>query len=170
MNCKEKLMFLLIKKLILKKINSFEDLIKEKQKFCAKYKIDPPSNVDILSFYQKLKKNKKIKNNEFLEKILKKRPIRSLSGVAVVAVLTKPWPCPGHCLYCPLEKGIPKSYLSGEPAVERSKTLKYNPFLQVKKRIEMLKRGGHPVDKIELIVIGGTWSYLPPKYQTWFIK
>ncbi|MDD4995869.1 MAG: tRNA uridine(34) 5-carboxymethylaminomethyl modification radical SAM/GNAT enzyme Elp3 [Patescibacteria group bacterium] len=170
MNCKEKSMFLLIKKLILKKINSFDDLIKEKQKFCAKYKIDPPSNVDILSFYQKLKKNKKIKNNEFLEKILKKRPIRSLSGVAVVAVLTKPWPCPGHCLYCPLEKGIPKSYLSGEPAVERAKTLKYNPFLQVKKRIEMLKRGGHPVDKIELIVIGGTWSYLPPKYQTWFIK
>ncbi|MCX6741059.1 MAG: flagellar biosynthesis protein FlhF, partial [Candidatus Parcubacteria bacterium] len=85
-------------------------------------------------------------------------------------MLTKPYPCPGRCLYCPSEKGIPKSYLSGEPAVERAKSLKYNPYWQVKKRIEVLAKNGHPTDKIELIVIGGTWSYLPKKYQSWFIK
>ncbi len=161
---------ILVKKLILKKICSLDDLAKEKQKLCSELQISLPGNTDILEAYQKLKKSRKINACEFFEKKLKKRPVRSLSGVAVVAVLTKPWPCPGRCLYCPLEKGIPKSYLSGEPAVERAKTLSYKPFLQVKKRIEMLEKGGHPVDKIELIVIGGTWSYLPKKYQTWFIK
>jgi elongator complex protein 3 len=161
---------ILVKKLAEQKPIDFNDWTKIKQKFVSELKIPPASTTDILKSYQKLRKNKKIKINDFLEQKLKKRPVRSLSGVAVVAVLTKPWPCPGHCLYCPLEKGIPKSYLSGEPAVERAKALNYDPFLQVKKRIEMLEQGGHPTDKIELIVIGGTWSYLPKKYQTWFIK
>jgi len=84
--------------------------------------------------------------------------------------LTKSYPCPGKCLYCPIENGIPKSYVSGEPAVERAKRLRFNPYLQVKKRIEMLKTEGHPTDKIELRIVGGTWSYYPKKYQTWFIK
>jgi elongator complex protein 3 len=99
----------------------------------------------------------------------KKRPVRSLSGVAVVSVLTKPYPCPGHCLYCPTENGIPKSYLSGEPAVERATKLKYDPFLQVKKRIEVLQKNGHPTDKIELIIIGASWTAYPKNYQNWFI-
>ena len=84
--------------------------------------------------------------------------------------MTKSYPCPGKCLYCPIENGIPKSYVSGEPAVERAKRLRFNPYLQVKKRIEMLKTEGHPTDKIELRIVGGTWSYYPKKYQTWFIK
>ena len=87
-----------------------------------------------------------------------------------VSVLTKPYPCPGKCLYCPIEKGIPKSYLSGEPAVERAKKLNYDPYLQVEKRIEMLENEGHPTDKIELRIVGGTWSYYPKRYQAWFIK
>lgn len=161
---------ILIKKLAERKLTDFNDWIKLKQKFTSELKIAPVSTADLIKSYQNLKKNRKIKINEFFEQKLKKRPVRSLSGVAVIAVLTKPWPCPGHCLYCPLEKGIPKSYLSGEPAVERAKALNYNPYLQVKKRIEMLKQGGHPTDKIELIVIGGTWSCLPKRYQTWFIK
>ena len=161
---------LLVKKLIQKRISSLNEFSKLKHQLAGQLNIPPVRNSDILQTYQELKKKKQIKTNIFLEKHLKKCPIRSLSGVAVVAVLTKPWPCPGKCLYCPLEKGIPKSYLSGEPAVERAKILKFDPFQQVKKRIEILKRNGHPVDKIELIVIGGTWSYLPKKYQTWFIK
>jgi len=160
----------LVKKLARKKLGSFADLIKEKQKICAELRISSPKNSDILKTYWKLKKNGKIKTDKSLEQELKKRPVRTLSGVAVVAVLTKPWPCPGQCLYCPLEKDIPKSYLSGEPAVERAKLLGYNPYQQVKKRIEVLENNGHPTDKIELIIIGGTWSYLPKKYQTWFIK
>ena len=102
--------------------------------------------------------------------MLKTRPIRSLSGIVNVSVLTKPYPCPGKCLYCPIEKGIPKSYVSGEPAVERAKKLKFDPYLQVKKRLEMLKSEGHPTDKIELRVVGGTWSFYPRKYQVWFVK
>jgi len=161
---------ILVKKLIQKRISSLIEFSKLKHKLASQLNIPPVRNTDILKTYQELKKKKKIKTNVFLDKELKKRPIRSLSGVAIVAVLTKPWPCPGKCLYCPLEKGVPKSYLSGEPAVERAKLLKFNPYNQVKKRIEVLKNNNHPTDKIELIVIGGTWSYLPKKYQTWFIK
>ena len=102
--------------------------------------------------------------------MLKTRPIRSLSGIVNISVLTKPYPCPGRCLYCPIEKGIPKSYVSGEPAVERAKKLKFNPYLQVKRRIEMLAIEGHPTDKVELRIVGGTWSYYPKKYQLWFVK
>ncbi|MBL7141691.1 tRNA uridine(34) 5-carboxymethylaminomethyl modification radical SAM/GNAT enzyme Elp3 [Patescibacteria group bacterium] len=161
---------LLVKKLVQKRIRSFDDFLKLKQKICSGLKTSMPGNVNILKTYYRLKKKRKVKNNVFFEKQLKKRPVRSLSGVAIIAVLTKPWPCPGKCIYCPFEKGVPKSYLSGEPAVERAKLLKYNPYQQVKKRIEVLEKNGHPTDKIELIVIGGTWSYLPKQYQTRFIK
>ncbi len=98
------------------------------------------------------------------------RPIRSLSGIVNISVLTKPYPCPGKCLYCPQEANIPKSYVSGEPAVERAKKLNYDPFLQTKLRIEMLENEGHPTDKIELRIVGGTWSFYPKKYQEWFVK
>lgn len=145
-----------------------------KRKVSKKYKIPCPSNIQLLKAYHKLVRNKRIspppKFGEGLENLLKTRPIRSLSGIVNVSVLTKPYPCPGKCLYCPLEKGIPKSYLSGEPAVERAKKLKYDPYLQVKKRLEMLKQEGHPIDKIELRIVGGTWSYYPKQYQVWFIK
>jgi len=141
-----------------------------KRKISKKYQIPCPSNIELLKAYHKLVKNQRIKSSKKIEGLLKTRPIRSLSGIVNISVLTKPYPCPGKCLYCPIEKGIPKSYVSGEPAVERAKKLKYNPYLQVKKRIEMLKAEGHPTDKIELRIVGGTWSYYPKKYQAWFIK
>ncbi len=124
----------------------------------------------LLRAYHELVKNKMAKKSEKLEILLKTRPIRSLSGIVNISVLTKPYPCPGKCLYCPIEKGIPKSYVSGEPAVERARKLNYSPYLQVKKRIEMLEAEGHPTDKIELRIVGGTWSYYPKSYQLWFIK
>jgi elongator complex protein 3 len=105
-----------------------------------------------------------------LEKILKTRPIRSLSGIVNISVLTKPYPCPGKCIFCPTEKGMPKSYLSGEPAAERAKKLSFDPYLQVKKRIEMLKFEGHPTDKIELRIVGGSFTFYPKEYQAWFVK
>ena len=111
-----------------------------------------------------------IKKSEKIAVLLRTRPVRSLSGIVNISVLTKPYRCSGNCLYCPTEKGIPKSYISGEPAVERAKRLKYDPYLQTKKRIEMLEAEGHPTDKIELRVVGGTWSYYPQKYQEWFVK
>ncbi len=105
-----------------------------------------------------------------IESLLRTRPIRSLSGIVNISVLSKPYPCPGKCLYCPIEKGIPKSYVSGEPAVERAKKLNYDPYQQTKRRIEMLNFEGHPTDKIELRIVGGTWSYYPKSYQNWFVK
>ena len=127
------------------------------------------SNVELLKAYHIFCQKKRLKPSKSLETILRKRLIRSLSGVAIVSVLTKPYKCPGKCLYCPTEKGIPKSYLSNEPAVMRAVLNEFDPKKQIENRLESLKLQGHPTDKIELIIIGGTWSYLPKKYQEWFI-
>lgn len=161
----------IIKELLKNRIKTSADLESFKRKTAKKYKISQPNNINLLKGYHKLleKKSEK-KPNPLIEKLLKTRPIRSLSGIANISVLTKPYPCPGKCIYCPKEKGIPKSYLSGEPAVERAKNLKFDPYLQVQKRIEMLENQGHPTDKIELRIIGGSWSAYPKIYQTWFIK
>ena len=141
-----------------------------KRKTAKKHKIPCPNNIALLKTYHELLKKKKIKKSIVVESLLKTRPVRSLSGIVNISVLTKPYPCPGRCLYCPQESGIPKSYVSGEPAVERAKRLNYDPYLQAGKRIEMLEWEGHPTDKIELRTVGGTWSFYPKKYQDWFIK
>ena len=159
-----------IKELIKGRAKAQGDLARVKRKMAKKYRIPCPSNISLLKTYHEMVKKRRVKPSEKIENLLRTRPIRSLSGIVNVSVLTKPYPCPGKCLYCPIEKGIPKSYVSGEPAVERAKALNYDPYLQVRKRIEMLKNQGHPTDKIELRIIGGTWSYYPKKYQTWFIK
>lgn len=160
----------LIKDLIRARTKTPADLASFKRRVSKKYKIPCPSNIELLRAYHELVKNKSGKKSAELERLLRTRPIRSLSGIVNVSVLTKSYPCPGKCLYCPREKGIPKSYVSGEPAVERAKRLKYNPYLQVKKRVEMLEFEGHPTEKIELRIVGGTWSYYLKKYQSWFVK
>lgn len=140
-----------------------------KRAIAKKLKIPVLSNIDILKAYHKYCQIKRKRPDKKIEYLLIKRRVRSLSGVAVVSVLTKPYPCPGECLYCPAESGMPKSYLSNEPAVMRAVLNNFNPYNQVKTRLESLTLTGHPTDKIELIVIGGTWSFLPRKYQNWFI-
>ena len=97
------------------------------------------------------------------------KPIRTLSGVAPVTVLTKPYPCPGKCIFCPNDIRMPKSYLSQEPGAQRAEKNYFDPFLQTTNRLEALESMGHPVDKIELIILGGTWSFYPESYQIWFI-
>lgn len=104
-----------------------------KKKLAKKFKINTPSNIDLLKTYHNLQKNKRLKINKFIENLFIKKPIRSLSGIVNISVLTKPYSCPGNCIFCPAEKNLPKSYLSGEPAVQRAVALKFNPFLQVKK-------------------------------------
>jgi len=159
-----------IKKLIQDEVKTFEDLARTKREMAKKYKTPCPSNIELLKVYHELVENKRIKKLKKIEELLRTRPIRSLSGIVNISVLTKPYPCPGKCIYCPTESGIPKSYVSGEPAVERAKRLNYDPYLQTKSRIEMLELEGHPTDKIELRTVGGTWSYYPQSYQNWFIK
>jgi elongator complex protein 3 len=131
--------------------------------------IQTPTNADIRETYNNLVKQRKIKQNGHFEKLLLSRKVRTESGVAVVAVLTKAYPCPGKCLYCPTEKEMPKSYLSNEPAVMRAIDAKFDPYAQVQNRLRSLELNGHETDKIELIVMGGTFSYLPKAYQLKFI-
>ena len=157
----------IINELIFSRIKNPGDLALFKRKISKKYKIPCPSNIKLLKAYHELVKNNTLPyqkhEEQKIKNLLRTRPIRSLSGIVNVSVLTKPYPCPGKCLYCPNEKGIPKSYVSGEPAVERAKRLNYNPYLQVKKRIEMLENEGHPTDKVEIRIVGGTWSFYPQK-------
>ena len=162
------------KQLVLKlaglKVKNSNRLNKVKRQFANKHKIGMISNAELLYLYRQMLKKKALPHNEDLEKLLQKRKIRTLSGVAPVAVLTKPYPCPGKCAYCPDEKLMPKSYLSNEPAVMRAILTKFDPFTQVNVRIRALTDNGHLTDKIELIIMGGTWSYFPKQYQSWFIK
>ena len=98
------------------------------------------------------------------------KPIRTASGVAPITVLTKPFPCPGKCIFCPNDIRMPKSYLSDEPGAQRAERNYFDPYLQTFNRLQALHNIGHSVDKSELIVLGGTWSFYPETYQIWFIK
>lgn len=101
---------------------------------------------------------------------LQRKPVRTASGVTPVTVLTKPFPCPGTCIFCPNDVRMPKSYLSDEPGAQRAEQNAFDPYLQTYSRVSSLYSVGHPVDKIEVIVLGGTWSFYPEPYQIWFIK
>lgn len=105
-----------------------------------------------------------------VEQILTLNGIRSQSGIATVTVITEPYACPGRCVYCPTEARAPKSYLTNEPAVMRALRNDYDPYRQVTSRLQTLVETGHPTDKIELIIKGGTWSFYPEAYQRDFIQ
>ena len=105
-----------------------------------------------------------------LLRLLKMKPRRTASGVATVTVITKPWPCSSDCLYCPNDVRMPKSYLASEPACQRAEHNFFDPYLQVKARLHALEQMGHVTDKVELIVLGGTWNDYPESYQRWFVR
>ncbi len=100
---------------------------------------------------------------------LRMKPIRTLSGVTTVTVLTKPYPCPGKCIFCPTDVRMPKSYLPDEPGAMRGLEHQFDPYEQVRSRISQLEAVGHPTDKIELLILGGTWSAYRRDYQEWFV-
>ena len=127
-------------------------------------------NLYFVKAYNDLIKEKKIKENNSLLELIQKRGVRTLSGVAPVTVMTKPFPCPGKCVYCPTDIRMPKSYLPSQPAAQRAFRQRFNPYTQVFVRLKALSMTGHEVSKVELRIIGGTWSSYPKKYQTWFIK
>jgi elongator complex protein 3 len=103
-----------------------------------------------------------------LEKI-RMKPMRTLSGVTTVTVLTKAYPCPGKCIFCPTDVRMPKSYLPDEPGAMRALEHQFDPYEQVHARIRALENLGHPTDKIELLILGGTWSSYRRDYQEWFV-
>jgi elongator complex protein 3 len=98
------------------------------------------------------------------------KPVRTLSGVTTVTVLTKPYPCPGKCIFCPTDVRMPKSYLPDEPGAMRGLEHDFDPYAQVRSRITALSNLGHPTDKIELLILGGTWTSYKRDYQEWFVQ
>ncbi len=129
------------------------------------------SKEEIIKAYRELAGTKGLApySAEFIDKV-RMKPVRTQSGVAPITVLTKPFPCPGKCIFCPNDIRMPKSYLSDEPGAQRAERNYFDPYLQTYNRLQALHNIGHSIDKAEIIVLGGTWSYYPEAYQIWFIK
>ncbi len=127
------------------------------------------SRSELIAGYRHLAERHDWQSESVIEK-LRMKPVRSLSGVTPVTILTKPFPCPGKCVFCPNDVKMPKSYLSREPGAQRAGMHQFDPYDQTMARLNALYRIGHPVDKIELIVLGGTWSFYEEPYQIWFLK
>ncbi|MCD6478171.1 MAG: tRNA uridine(34) 5-carboxymethylaminomethyl modification radical SAM/GNAT enzyme Elp3 [Candidatus Aenigmarchaeota archaeon] len=161
---KEKIAIEVIRKTIEENLSKSQ--IQElKTKLASKYKTEIPGNEYILSMARKIGAPSNV-----IEKF-KRKPSRTLSGVSIVAVMTSPHPCPhGTCVYCPKNPDVPQSYADNEPAVMRGKALDFDPYKQVETRIMQLGIIGHPTDKIELIIMGGTFTARNPNYQEWFVK
>ena len=124
----------------------------------------------VLDVYRRLCDQGFLNYDEQAVEQLQKKPTRSQAGVTVVTVLTKPFPCPGQCIFCPNDVRMPKSYLHDEPGAQRAERHQFDPYEQTASRIAVLDHLGHPTDKIELIILGGTWSSYRRDYQEWFIK
>ena len=145
-----------------------EDVNRLKIKVAAKYHLEAvPANADLISALTPAEAKK-------LLPIIRRKNTRAISGVTVVAIMTKPYPCPQPepCAYCPggPTQGSPQSYTGYEPAALRGTQNSFDPYEQVKSRIRQLTAIGHKVDKVELIVMGGTFPATPMEYQKWFIQ
>ena len=175
--------------LALKDYISKKDFQKEIRNLKRKFHINP-RNSQISYMYQLLLNNKTIKNNK-IKKFFKSKDTRGLSGVIVISTITSPYPeytdkngeikkqrfsCKHDCHYCPREVDKngreinPRSYLSSEPTVARGLQNNFDPIGQFNERATQYHLNGHYVDKIELIVLGGTWTEYPREYQEDFIK
>ncbi|HUE97832.1 MAG TPA: tRNA uridine(34) 5-carboxymethylaminomethyl modification radical SAM/GNAT enzyme Elp3 [Anaerolineales bacterium] len=124
----------------------------------------------LVAIYNEMVAAGEIQEDARLLERIRMKPMRTLSGVTTVTVLTKPYPCPGKCIFCPTDVRMPKSYLPDEPGAMRGLEHEFDPYAQVRSRIEQLQSVGHPTDKIELLILGGTWSSYRRDYQEWFIK
>lgn len=145
-----------------------DEVHRVKTQVAAKHQLTHvPSNAEIIAA---LRPKERLK----LLSVLRRKNTRTISGVTVVAVMTKPQPCPQPepCAYCPggPSQGVPQSYTGLEPAAMRGSQNCYDPYQQVQSRINQLRAIGHRVDKVELIVMGGTFPATPREYQTWFIQ
>ncbi|MCW4047768.1 MAG: tRNA uridine(34) 5-carboxymethylaminomethyl modification radical SAM/GNAT enzyme Elp3 [Candidatus Bathyarchaeota archaeon] len=158
----------IIKALMLLPSPTHDDVNRAKNQVAAKHQLSRiPSNAEIIAAMSARERRR-------LLPLLRRKTTRTISGVTVVAVMTKPQPCPQDepCAYCPggPKLGVPQSYTGHEPAAMRGAQNNYDPYLQVQSRIAQLTAIGHRVDKVELIVMGGTFPATPLEYQTWFIQ
>ncbi len=147
------------------KITARKQLEVKKRQLCRDLKLSKfMSNADILEYA-------KPEEKEIVSAIVKKKPTRTISGVAVVAVMCHPHKCPhGRCFYCPESDIAPPSYTGEEPAALRGRMYDYHPYVQCFNRLKQLKKIGHPIDKVELIIMGGTFPSRDLDYQEWFVS
>ncbi|MFN3909697.1 MAG: elongator complex protein 3 [Candidatus Anstonellaceae archaeon] len=138
-----------------------------KKELAKKYRVHMFQNSEVLWL---LKKFRAKKVNEEIIKKLKSRPTRTGSGVTPVAIMPKPFPCPGRCTYCPQGENAPKSYTGFEPATMRAIRSKYDAFKQIRTRLMQYDALGQPNQKCDLIIMGGTFLAVPLDYQYKFIK
>ena len=161
----------IINEILNDKIHSKIELHRLKIKLCKKYNItDIPPDSEILA---RLPTDFSDEDREISVSILRKKSMRTISGVAIVAVMTSPENCPhGQCIPCPggPQNNTPQSYTGYEPATMRAILNNFDPFSQIKNRLGQLKAIGHPIDKIDLIIMGGTFTARSPYYQEWFVK
>ena len=157
----------LIEMILNGKIRTRDQFQAEKVRACGKFNLDSvPSNSEILKYVTE-------EERETVLPFILKKPMRTMSGVAVVAVMTSPHPCPhGKCLYCPggVENDSPQSYTGKEPAARRAGRNEFDPYRQVNDRITQLEAIGHTTDKIDLIIMGGTFTSRDEEYQEWFVR
>jgi len=128
------------------------------------------SKIELVSGYQQLAAAGLVPFERQVLRRLQMKPIRTSSGVAPVTVLTKPAGCPGRCIFCPDAEGMPKSYLPDEPGARRAAQCGFDPYLQVRTRLETFETMGHAADKVELLILGGTWSAYSKSYREWFVQ
>jgi ELP3 family radical SAM enzyme/protein acetyltransferase len=142
--------------------------------FQKKYKTRAAKR-ELLNIYRYMCQRDGTEYDKKYEYLLQAHPVRSQSGVQVIAVVLSPYPngkqftCDWNCFYCPLQPGQPRSYLKEEPGVLRANMCNFDPVLMVHDRLKSYVVNGHPTDKIELIVLGGTWASYPEDYQYDFI-
>jgi elongator complex protein 3 len=117
--------------------------------------------------------NRFIPINSQYKRLLRKKPMKTQSGIAVITVMPMPYDCPhGKCIYCPggKEYNTPLSYVGTEPSTKFAQRVKYDSYEQVRYKIMQLMEGGHEVSKAELVVVGGTFPFYPKDYQIYFVK
>jgi elongator complex protein 3 len=128
------------------------------------------SKIELVLGYRQLAAAGQLPFERWMLRRLQLKPIRTSSGVAPVTVLTEPAGCPGHCIFCPDTEGMPKSYLPNEPGARRAAQCGFDPYLQVRTRLDTFETMGHTADKVELLILGGTWSAYPRSYREWFVQ
>jgi elongator complex protein 3 len=154
----------IINEILSGRIKTKEELEKAKHKACRDFKLPKFMSNSMILGSATLDERKKI------APLVKKKPTRTISGVAVVAVMCQPHKCPhGRCLYCPESEKAPPSYTGEEPAALRARIFNFHPYRQTYNRLLQLESIGHPLDKVELIVMGGTFPSRSLCYQEWFI-
>ena len=144
---------------------SAKAILKIIRRMSSKYHLNKlPKNEDIIKY---------LSDESQYRNLLKVRPTKSASGVIVVAVMPKPFGCPhGRCVYCPggIEYNTPPSYIGSEPVTKTAQKFDYDPYSQIQSKINQLYSKGHNLGKVEVVIVGGTFPFMPLDYQKDFVK